>query len=76
MNEHDVFICKILKVKISLDLYENFDYVAKLKDPIELRYIASGDYYASTKEIESIVDAVSNKIRDYLSSNLNERGTI
>ena len=72
MNEHDALIYTQLKVQVSLDLYENFNYVAKLNEPFEFRYVVYGDHHTSMDEIESVVDAISNKIRDYLFSELNK----
>ncbi len=70
MNEYIDY--KKLKVKLSLDLYDKYGYVCKIKDPFEFRYVVNPKHHTSVDEIESLVNVISNKIKDYLLSELNE----
>lgn len=67
MNEYDDLIYKQLTLHLSFDLYDNFGYLSKIKDPLEIKYISYGSNQFNTKDIAHLLDSIYTAIINYLS---------
>lgn len=67
MNENNDLIYKQLTLHLSFDLYDNFGYLSKIKDPIEIKFVGYGDHQIHSEDIEHLLDSICTTIRSYLS---------
>jgi len=58
---------KQLTLHLSFDLYDNYGYLFKLKEPIEIKYAVYGNNKIPKEDVEHLLDSICTTIRSYLS---------